>query len=294
LRNVCNGFGEKLLLGDVAGSRESIRKFLGDEVNDGLTHVFDLGILNFKFTAEYFREVIKDIEMYFPDPFMPVYAFSNHDKHRTMHRLGNDIRKAKLLHMLQLTVRGVPCMYNGEEIGMTDLKLPLLTALDPLAQKFKFLPRFIFDRLGLTMNRDEVRTPMQWNGTKNAGFSAADKTWLPLHENYREVNAEKQSNENDSLLNTIRSLLKIRTEERAIQGGSLVWIDSLPNGVLGYARKLGEEKIFVLMNFTEQEQEFPFETSNPIFKLSAGDQIKEKAIRLDGYGGTILKINQDF
>jgi oligo-1,6-glucosidase/alpha-glucosidase len=290
LRKVTNDFGEKLLLGEVAGSRATIRKFVGDEENNGLTNVFDFGILNFKFTAEYFREVISDIESYFPDPFMPVYAFSNHDKPRSIHRLGNDIRKAKLLHLLQLTMRGVPCMYNGEEIGMTNLRRPLRTALDPLAQKYKFLPRFIFDRLGLAMNRDEVRSPMQWDGSKNAGFSSAQKTWLPVHENYPEVNVEKEKENKDSLLNTIRSLLKIRREEKALQEGSLVWIDSMPHGVLGYARKLGEEKIFVLMNFTEQEQEFPFETSNPIFKLSAGDQIKEKAIRLDGYGGTILKI----
>jgi glycosidase len=89
--------------------------------------------------------------------------------------------------MLQLTVRGVPCMYYGEEIGMTDLPQPFGTALDPIPHKFKFIPRFIFDLLGLLINRDEVRTPMQWDGTKNAGFSSAEKTWLPVHRNYSEI-----------------------------------------------------------------------------------------------------------
>jgi oligo-1,6-glucosidase/alpha-glucosidase len=292
LRNVSGKFGEKLLLGEVAGSRATIRKFLGDKENDGLTHVFDFGILNFKFTAGYFREVVRDIEMHFPDPFMPVYAFSNHDKHRTMHRLGNDVRKAKLLHMLQLTVRGLPCMYNGEEIGMTNLKQPIRTALDPIPHKFEFLPRFIFDQIGLTMNRDEVRTPMQWDGAKNAGFSSAEKIWLPVHENYVGVNVEKESKEDNSLLNIIRRLLKIRKEEKAIQEGSLELIDDLPEGILGYMRKSGDEKILVLMNFDEREKEFQFDMSNPIFKLSQGDEIKGNAIQLDGCGGMILKLSQ--
>ena len=106
---------------------------------------------------------------------MPVYVFSNHDRRRSIHRLGEDVRKAKLLAMLQLTVRGVPCLYYGEEIGMTNLTLPFDTALDPVPHKFKFVPRFVFNLLGLTINRDEVRTPMQWDGTRNAGFSSAEE-----------------------------------------------------------------------------------------------------------------------
>ena len=114
--------------------------------------------------------------------------------------LGNDVRKAKLLHLLQLTVRGVPCMYYGEEIGMTNLKLPFATALDPIPQKFKSIPRFVFDLLGMTINRDEVRTPMQWSAEKNAGFSSAEKTWLPIHPNYDAFNVEKESKDENSLL----------------------------------------------------------------------------------------------
>jgi oligo-1,6-glucosidase/alpha-glucosidase len=290
LRIVCNEFGERLLLGEVAGNRPTLRKFLGDENNDGLTLVFDFEMLNFKFTAEYFRKLIKAIEMHYPDPFMPVYVFSNHDKRRSIHRLGGDVHKAKLLHMLQLTVRGVPCMYYGEEIGMTNRKLPFRTALDPIPHKFDFLPRFLFDRLGLTINRDEVRTPMQWDGTRNAGFSSAEKTWLPVHENYVEVNVEKESIESDSLLNTIRVLLKVRREELPLQEGSLEWINNLPEGVLGYTRTLGNEKLFVFLNFNHQEAEFPFEDFDPIFRLTQRDEIKNQVIRLAGFGGIILKL----
>ena len=180
-------------------------------------------------------------------------------------------------------------MYYGEEIGMTDSKLPFNSALDPIPHKFKFVPRILLDTIGLTINRDEVRTPMQWDGTKNAGFSSAEKTWLPVHENYKEVNVEAECSEKRSLLNVVRDLLKLRKHEKALQEGSLELIENLPDGVLGYARKLGEEKITTLLNFDDREKRFEFENMNCIFKLSPGDEITTNTIRLDGVGGTILK-----
>lgn len=289
-RQVCDEFGEKLSIGEVSGGRETIRKYLGGTKNDGLTLVFDFEMLNFKFNADYFHGIIQEMERYYPDPFMPVYVFSNHDRCRSMTRLEGDVRKAKLLAMLQLTVRGVPCMYYGEEIGMTNLSLPFRSALDPIPHKFKFIPRFVFNLLGLTINRDEVRTPMQWDGTRNAGFSSAEGTWLPVHDNYGEVNAEKENSKEDSLLNTIRNLLKIRAKEKSLQEGSLELLDGLPNGVLGYARKLENDKVVVLLDFSNQSKEFQIESTECVFKLSGQEELKEKAIRLNGSGGMVVRM----
>jgi oligo-1,6-glucosidase/alpha-glucosidase len=288
-RSVCNEFGERLSIGEVSGGTRIVRQFLGDTANNGLTLVFDFGMMNFKFTAGYFRHLIEEMERQYPHPFVPVYVFSNHDKHRSIKRLDNDLRKAKLLHMLQLTVRGVPCMYYGEEIGMTDAKFPFATALDPIPHKFRFVPRFIFDALGVLINRDEVRTPMQWNATKNAGFSSADKTWLPLHEKYDEINVETQNADENSLLNTIRALMEIRNRQPAFQEGSLELMEHLPENVLGYTRSSGNEKYFVLLNFDNKEKQFQIEATEVIFSVSVGSQLTHKLIRLDGYGGLILK-----
>lgn len=291
LRRVCGDFGDKILLGEVSGNKSVIRRFLGDETDNGLGLVFDFEMLSFKFTAGYFRRLIQNIEKHFPDPFMPVYVFSNHDRRRSIHRLGEDIRKAKLLHMLQLTVRGVPCMYYGEEIGMTDLPLPFKTALDPIPHKFKSVPRFVFDLLGLAINRDEVRTPMQWDGAGNAGFSSAEKAWLPVNGNYHRVNVGNQSKEHDSLLGTIRALLKIRREEKPLQEGSLELIPHLPAGVLGYTRKSGGEAVSVFLNFNDRETDFQFQTQKCIFKLLAGDQSHAGTVRLGKFGGVLQKAN---
>jgi alpha-glucosidase len=289
LRNVCNEFGEILTVGEITAKREIVRKFAGDEKNDGLTLAFDFEMLEFKFTAEYFRNLIQDIEKNFPPPFMPVYVFSNLDKRRSIHRLGNDMRKAKLLHTLQLTVRGVPCMYYGEEIGMTNLQIPFAAALDPIPHKYKFLPRFLFDVLDITVNRDEVRTPMQWDATTNAGFSSAEKTWLPVHSNYATINVAKESKENDSLLRTIRSLLKIRNAEKALREGEIHFLEGLPENVLGYSRTLADESILVLLNFGSEMREVQASVSECLYKLSERDEINEKAIRLDGLGGVIAR-----
>ncbi len=276
------------MLGEVSGGRRTIRKFMGEEQNDGLTLVFDFGMLDFKFKARYFHDLIEDMERHYPKPFMPVYVFSNHDRARSISRLGNDIRKARLLHLLQLTVRGVPCMYYGEEIGMTNSKMPFAQALDPIPHKFQSIPRFVFDMLGMTLNRDEVRTPMQWNSERNAGFSLAEKTWLPLHPYHDAINVEEESKDQDSLLNTIRAILKIRNEHEALRQGSLELIAGLPDNVLGYRRKSDDEEIIVVLNLSDSESQFPFTAGNCIFKLSQQDETKDGKINLSRYGGMIL------
>ena len=289
LRNVCNEFGERILLGEVSGNKSIIRKFLGDETNNGLGLVFDFEMLNFQFNADYFRDLIERVEAHFPEPFMPVYVFSNHDKRRSIHKLGDDIRKAKLLAMLQLTVRGVPCIYYGEEIGMTNLPQPFSSAFDPIPHKFKLIPRFIFDLLGITINRDEVRTPMQWDETKNAGFSSADKPWLPTHGNYKSMNVVQESKNGSSLLVTIQRLMKIRNNEISLQEGSLEIIKGLPAGIVGYTRKFNFEKISVFLNFNQQVTDFEVTSTECIFKLSHNDNTNSTTVHLNGYGGVLLK-----
>lgn len=289
LRSVLDEFGDKLSIGEVTGDHHIVQRFLGEEQNNGLTLIFDFGMLYFKFNAQYFHDLIREMEGNYPHPFMPVYVFSNHDCRRSIHRLGNDVRKAKLLHLFQLTVRGVPCMYYGEEIGMTNARFPYATALDPIPHKFKYVPSFVFDMVGFTLNRDDVRTPMQWDESRNAGFSTADKTWLPVHENYKQVNVQAEAQDEYSLLNRICSILEIRRKESALQEGSLELLADLPENVLGYARTLGTERVMILLNFEARKMEFQVESGDCLFKLSEACEVKDGQVHLDAYGGLILK-----
>ena len=288
LRSMSDEFGERMLLGEAVIDRSGLRRYLGGETNDGLGLVFDFEMLNFKFTAEFFRRTLEEVERVYPAPFMPVFVFSNHDRRRSMTRLGGEVRKAKLLALLQFTARGVPCIYNGEEIGMTDLPLPYATAQDPLAHKFKFVPRLVPELLGMIFNRDEVRTPMQWNATERAGFTSGQEAWLAVNPNYTHINVADEEADPKSLLNTFRALLALRKSHACLREGSLSLLNDLPRGVLGFTRQSGDERLTILLNFNASEKIIQMEKAESIFRLSARDDAKQKAILLDGFGGIVL------
>ncbi len=291
LRAVCDEFGDKMLLGEVSGPREMIRRFMGEDANNGLALVFDFHMLGLSFTADFFREVVQQLEQHFADPFMPVYVFSNHDGPRSMWRLGNDVSKAKLLGLFQLTVRGVPCMYYGEEIGMTSIDMPRATALDPIAHEFRRIPDFLFKRLGITINRDIARTPMQWDGTKNAGFSTADYTWLPVNPDYQTVNVASESETPGSMFNTVRELLHLRREEPALNSGSLELLSNLPDGVLGYVRRYGGDEIVVFLNLGSSPARLAPRGGqwSPLYKLSSADDLYDGETVLSPHSGMVQK-----
>ena len=269
-----------------------MRRFLGKDKNDGLGLVFNFEMLRFGFRAHYFHQVIANLETDFPTPFMPVYVFSNHDRRRSMKRLNGDVSKAKLLHLMQLTVRGVPCMYYGEEIGMQDARFKYSEALDPIPHLHKGVPRFLVDLFGETLDRDELRTPMQWDTTTAAGFSSNPKTWLPVHTNFRQVNVEKEEKDTNSLLYMVQQVLKIRKKTPAISSGSITLLDSksLPKGVLAYKRDLGSDEVVVLINFTKHKKEFQLPGSyKSILSVNKTDSYSNGKISLDTFGGIILK-----
>jgi len=154
------------------------------------------------------------------------------------------------------------------------------------------VPRFLVDMVDETLNRDELRTPMQWDTTNAAGFSKTEKTWLPVHTNFRQVNVEKEEHDPNSLLHMVQKLLFIRKTNRAISSGSLALLSSklLPKGVLGYKRTEGENEIIVLINFTKRKKEFSLPgTCNSILAVNKTDTYNDGKICLDAFGGIVLK-----
>jgi glycosidase len=189
--------------------------------------------------------------------------------------LKNEQEKTKLLHLFQLTVRGVPCVYYGEEIGMEDLKIPYKKGLDPVAQKYKGVPRFITEMKNETLNRDDLRTPMQWSDKKNAGFSTSDSTWLPVNSNFTSTNVETQMSDSTSMLHHFKSLLKIRNENEAFQSGALELIKTnISENILCYKRILNDKSYTVLINFSKKKIELPdnFLQGKMIYQLENSNQ----------------------
>lgn len=132
---------------------------------------------------------------------------------------------------------------------MSNTYLPIRQALDPIAARyFRWLPESVNRRLPERLNRDEMRTPMQWDDSPNAGFTPAGVVpWLPVNDNRREINVATESKDPDSILSTYRDLLVLRRSNAALRNGSLTLIGDLPAGVLGYRRQGPAGQQFVVL-----------------------------------------------
>jgi alpha-glucosidase len=260
LRTVVDQFADppRFVVGEVFGDAATLRDYCGADA-DGLHLVFLFKTLRTRFTGKAVRALIDEFERTFPDPFLPTYVFGNHDRPRSMHRLGDSQSKAKVLATMQLTVRGVPFIYYGEEIGMAHHDIPLARGKDPVAARFGFVPQWLAGYLrghGILMNRDECRGPMQWHHGLHAGFSGVDSRppWLPVHPQHPEVNVMAQERDPESLLRCYQSLLALRKERRALCDGRLELRDvkGLSRQVVSYRRSVDGapgEDVDVFLNF---------------------------------------------
>lgn len=277
LRRVVDEFRDppRFLVGEVFGPPSLLRRYC--EEGDGLHTVFLFKSLRTELTAPAFRGLISEFEREFPPPLVPTYVFGNHDRPRRGERLGHHLGQEKLLTTIQFTTRGLPFIYYGEELSMANLDLDQRTAIDPIAQLYRFVParmaRWLRKR-GVLLNRDEARTPMQWSDAENAGFSTtAAKPWLPLHPQYKQVNVQAALADPESLLHCYRRILRLRAAEPALSSGSLKLHSEgkLPAPVLGYRRADGDRWFDVLCNFSDQEQptNIPGERPNVLFSTDA-------------------------
>ncbi len=265
LRTVVDEFRDppRFLVGEVFGDARTLKRYCG-EAAEGLHLVFLFKTLRTRVSGRAVRALIRELEREFHEPFSPTYVFGNHDRPRLAHRLRSHPERAKLLAALQLTVRGVPFIYYGEEIGMENHDIPLHEGLDPIAARFHHVPDRIVSWLrghGILLNRDQCRTPMQWDDGPNAGFAPAGaKPWLPAHPGSSTRNVAAQARDPESVLSCYTALLRLRSEQPALQAGALEWIENsrLPDDVVAYRRtsRSTEEtpsSVDVFLNFSKRE-----------------------------------------
>jgi len=292
LRGVVNEFQdrERVLLGEVFGKHDTIRKFLGEK-QEGLHLIFLFDMLKFRFSAHWFRKKIELYEKYYPAPFIPTIVFSNHDNRRSISRIKNNPEKAKLIALFQFTTRAVPVTYQGEEIGMTNAHIPLKQGLDPLAHKFRWVPQWVANLAPVTLNRDICRTPMQWSADKHAGFTISEKPWLPVNPDYTKINVASQNDKFESLLYTYRRLLHVRKRFKALQVGSITTIKHTPKSVLGYYRLHEEELIYIYINFSSKsiKIKFPRLASRLEFSTRSDNLLSHQQVFLKPLSGVIIR-----
>jgi oligo-1,6-glucosidase/alpha-glucosidase len=308
LRSVMDEYSdpERFLVGEIAASLDTLKKYCGEEVDknqtNGLHLVFLFQSLNANLNASTLRNIINKYEEYFTEPYTPTWVFSNHDQIRRISKLGNDLVKAKLNATLQLTARGVPFIYYGEEIGMFNHRFSIKTAQDPVALRFRWYHQLLVNLLvrdgSFSLNRDDCRTPMQWDSSLNAGFCPADsKPWLPAGARYETINVEVEESESDSLLHCYRNLLRLRRNTPALHSGSMHVLKQLMNKktLLTYERRHNRQVVQVWLNLSNK----PVQTDevkgkrNLLFStLLDSKPLRATSIYLEPYQGIVLELRE--
>ncbi len=210
------------------------------------------------------RERLRALAKISPDAW-PCNTLGNHDSPRVYNRYGDGVHDAELarLHLtLLLTLRGTPFLYNGEEIGMTDLMLADIRQFRDVLGIWFYqaqveelgVPPDIALQRAARLTRDKCRTPMQWANAPNGGFCPAGvEPWLPVNPNYAQgVNVAEQERNPDSLLNFYRRALRLRRETPALMVGDYVPLDTNAEDYLAFLRRTEGQACLVVLNFSER------------------------------------------
>ena len=202
--------------------------------------------------------------------------WENHDQPRSVSRFGNDSDEyreisAKMLATCIHMMQGTPYVYQGEELGMTNCPfntldnfrdLESINAFHELTEQGKMTEEDMMAAIGYK-GRDNARTPMQWDDSAYAGFSTTNP-WIMVNPNYTKINAKDQVNREDSVFKYYQKLIKLRHESELIVYGTYDLILDDDKDIYAYIRTLGDEKLIVYCNFSEntREVELPEEFTN--------------------------------
>lgn len=218
---------------------------------------FNFSLIDLPWNASSHKDFVDEYDRLLENAYFPSYVLGNHDQNRAVSRIGPEqARNAALLH---LTLRGIPFIYYGDEIGMENGDIPYDLVVDPKE----------INNPGLGLGRDPARTPMQWDANPNAGFTAG-KPWLPVNKNFKKQNVELQENDPMSMISLYRLLIKLRKHHHALSEGSYTPLPYPAENVLAYIRESGDEKILVLINFDEKEKGIKMEFQNAHLLCDSG------------------------
>ena len=193
---------------------------------------------------------------------------NNHDQPRMVSRFGNDtkyrIESAKMLATFLHTWKGTPYIYQGEEIGMTNVQFEDIADYKDIEILNMFkeksaqgVSKEILMESIYAKGRDNARTPMQWDFSKNAGFTTG-KPWIRVNPNYKEINVEKALRDENSIFYYYKKLINLRKEQEAIVYGELNLLLKEDENIFAYTRSYKDEKLLVVLNFFEKEVEADF------------------------------------
>lgn len=225
-----------------------------------------------KWTIGEFKRIFEEWDRAFSKRGWGSVFLGNHDFARMVSRWGNDqeyhAHSSKLLITLLLTMRGTPFIFQGDEIGMTNMKLSSIDQSKDFetingwraAQKNGTSESEFLEKANYA-GRDNARTPFQWNDQINAGFSSSTP-WMTINPYYKNINAAAQNQDRHSILNYFREMIQVRKNSTALTEGNYSTIDYGEKELYVYERNSDDERVVVILNFSSKEMNGPIALNN--------------------------------
>lgn len=236
MRAVADAHGGRLLAAEAYQPIARMMPYYGAAL-DGFHMPYNFHLIGAPWRARGIARLIEEYEAALPERAWPNWVLGNHDKSRIASRIGP--AQARVAAMLQMTLRGTPTIYQGEELGMTDVPIPPDRVRDP----------FEINTPGFGLGRDPVRTPIAWDDGPGAGFTTG-APWLPIGD-APGMSLAAQERDPSSMLSLYRSLLALRRREPALHSGAYETVE-VRDELLVYARTLGDRRLSVALNFSDR------------------------------------------
>ncbi|MDD5185846.1 MAG: alpha-glucosidase [Paludibacter sp.] len=255
IKSTVNEYKDRFTVGEVGNDQiEVLKQYQSPELMDVVFN-FNFGSIP-SFSVERLFNELQSMEKNMSD--YPTLFFGSHDNPRLMNRLADgDIERAKTLAALILTAKGVPFIYYGEEIGMQNITANTYDEIKDIQGKTFYQLAIDAGKTpaealaeGNNHNRDKSRSPMQWDGTANAGFTTGTP-WIKVNDDYAKVNVQEDLKQKSSILNTYKALLELRNHEKTLQYGSYEKLER-HGEFIQFTRMYKGDEITVILNFGKE------------------------------------------
>jgi alpha-glucosidase len=278
LRAVIDEFPERVLIGEIYLPVERLAAYYGRDLS-GAHLPFNFSLLETPWRPRALAQAIERYEAVLPQGAWPNWVLGNHDRPRLASRLGD--AQTRVAAMLLLTLRGTPTLYYGDEIGMRQVAIAPSQVRDPWE---KNVPSF-------GLGRDGCRTPMQWDASPYAGFSAA-LPWLPVPDDFATCNVAAERANPASLYNLYRRLTALRRSKAALVSGSYRTVMA-SDGVLAYMREAQGERLLILLNLGSQPASVPLPAAGRVLVSTNPARDGHQAggwIALSAHEGAVIEL----
>jgi alpha-glucosidase len=276
-RALMDGYTDVAALGEIS-SEDSLATMAEYTQPHRLHMGYSFELLTEDFSASYIRATVQRLEAQMTEGW-PCWAISNHDVARVLSRWGKGRPAAPLANLLTAMVcslRGSVCVYQGEELGLTEAELPFASLQDPYG--IAFWPQF--------KGRDGCRTPMPWNEGEHAGFSRGTP-WLPVPAEHRALAVIRQESDPHSVLHGFRAFMHWRQSQHVLRWGDIRFIETA-EPVLAFTRSFKGKTVLAVFNLADVpvELDLPL-ASEAVAMFGHGltrGELRDRQLHLPPYG----------